>query len=138
MRKFTIEIEVETKQDAENVLNLVKDAILSGSTMAPWDSDEKGNGYGFVSEGDFEAPVDFYDDDDTIGTVARRIIAASSIPVIPDEGFADGGEAYTAEELELINKDTDCPQCGGVCTQRCPSGGTGGQDAKVFGDRERA
>ena len=26
-------------------------------------------------------------------------------PVIPDDGYADGGEPYTDEELEIINED---------------------------------
>jgi len=31
-------------------------------------------------------------------------------PAIPDDGYGDGGEPYTDEELAIINKV--CPRCG--------------------------
>ena len=38
---------------------------------------------------------------------------------IPSDGYADGGEPYTDEEMELIYKEeeqdyVECPLCGGI------------------------
>ena len=38
---------------------------------------------------------------------------------IPSDGYADGGERYTDEEMEIILEDelenyVDCPVCGGI------------------------
>jgi len=81
MRKFTIEIEAQTEGDAEDALNRVKDAILSGYVMAPWNSDGEGSGYGFSSEGDFnDAFIHGHDDDDDVTDQppsARRSMSSS-------------------------------------------------------------
>jgi len=37
---------------------------------------------------------------------------------LPNDGYADGGEPYTDDELEIINADdidyADCPVCDGI------------------------
>lgn len=70
-------------------------------------------------------------DSDGLRRWRREQVKDETPPVIPDDGFADGGEPYTGEEMDVIDGASRCGDCGerDCECEKCPECGDNNCDS---------